>query len=191
MMQLHRVGLSLAALALTASGALAQQEAPRKPVTPTTIKTVGGWDVRCYPVQSLAPCEMWEAVAFKGTTQLAASLSIVYIPARDSYAVQIVLPFGMDFSKGARLAAGDYTSEVLHFERCERIGCLVAMRDGNGAADALRGQAAVKVKVTWFHGKSMDITVPLKGYDEARSALVEAAKQKAAKPDASAAAPSP
>jgi len=156
--------------------------APQKPITPTTMKTVGGWDVRCYPVQSPAPCEMWEAVAFKGTQQLAASISIVYIPMRDGYAVQLVLPFGMDFGKGVKLNAGSYSSDVLHFERCERIGCLIAIRDGSAAVNAMRDQPNVKLHVTWFHGKTMDIAVPLKGFDEARGALVDFAKQKATAP---------
>ena len=190
------LGVCAAAGLMCASLAHAQSDgnAPRKPITPTTVKTVGGWDVRCYPVQTPAPCEMWEAVAFKGTQQLAASISIVYIPASDGYAVQLVLPLGIDFAKGIRLNAGSYTSEALHFERCERVGCIIAIREGNATVGALRNQPNVKLDITWFHGKAMNITVPLKGFDEARAALVDVAKQKAVTPktdDTAAPSPSP
>jgi len=80
-----------------------QQAAPRKPVTPTVMKTFGGWDVRCYPVSSPAPCDMWEAIAFKKGGQLAVSISIVYVPSQDSHLMQLIVPLGVDLASGAKV----------------------------------------------------------------------------------------
>jgi len=173
-----------AALVFAGSSALAQdqgqQQAPKKPITPTTMKTFSGWDVRCYPVQTPAPCDMWEAIAFKKGGQLAVSVSIVYVPSRDEHLLQFVVPLGIDLSKGAKLVTDSYTSEMWRYHHCDRIGCYVIVPQGNAIVDALKGQASMKVRVVQFHGKSFDLSVPLKGFDEAHASMVELAKQKAA-----------
>jgi len=184
--------LRAAAFLLLASGsaALAQNQAPqqRKPMSPTTMKTFSGWDVRCYPVQSPAPCDMWEAIAFKQGGQLAVSVSIVYVPSRDAHLLQFVVPLGIDLQKGAKGMVGGYTSDTWKFHHCDRIGCYIIVQDGDAIVNAMRGADQLKVQVTQFHGKSADLTVPLKGFGEAHAALVEFAKQKAT---SGAAAPAP
>lgn len=191
-MKLVRSAACALALAFVGSSALAQdqqQQAPRKPITPTTVKTFSGWDVRCYPVQTPAPCDMWEAIAFKKGGQLAVSVSVVYIPSRDAHMLQFVVPLGTDLAQGAKLITDSYTSETWHFHHCDRIGCYIIVQDGNQVVDALKGRDNVKVHVTQFRGKGIDLTVPLKGFDEAHAALVEVAKQKATTPKQPAAVP--
>lgn len=189
MMSMNRL-LSIgfaAALAVTGSAALAQDDsappaqsqAQRKPITPTTMKTFSGWDVRCYPVQTPAPCDMWEAIAFKKGGALAVSVSIVFVPSRNEHLLQFVVPLGIDLPKGAKLVAGGYTSEMWRYHHCDRIGCYVIVPQGNAIVDALKGQPDMKVRVVQFHGKSFDLNVPLKGFDEAHDAMVELARQKA------------
>jgi invasion protein IalB len=176
-----------AALAIAAFGSAAmaqddsapQSQAQRKPITPTTMKTFSGWDVRCYPVQTPAPCDMWEAIAFKKGGQLAVSVSIVYVPSRDEHLLQFVVPLGIDLGKGAKLVTASYTSEMWRYHHCDRIGCYVIVPQGNAIVDALKGQPSMKVRVVQFHGKSFDLNVPLKGFDEAHSSMVELARQKA------------
>jgi invasion protein IalB len=158
----------------------AQQQAPRKPQGPSIMKTFGGWDVRCYPVSSPAPCDVWEAIAFKKSNQLAASVSVVYVPSRDEYLMQFIVPLGVDLPKGVKLIAGNFTSPVLPFHHCDRIGCFVGVAGGNDIVNALKGQDTMKVHIEFFRGKAVDIGVPLKGFLEARNEMVELAKQKAA-----------
>jgi invasion protein IalB len=184
--------LTVAALAATPvlaqdapSGDQAQQQqqaAPRKPITPTVMKTFGGWDVRCYPVSSPAPCDMWEAIAFKKGGQLAVSISIVYVPSQDTHLLQLIVPLGVDLATGAKVATDTYTSEAMKYHHCDRIGCYIVVPQGNPVVEALNNQDAMKVRVTQFRGKSIDLNVPLKGFGEAHSAMVELAKQKASNP---------
>lgn len=156
-----------------------QQAAPRKPVTPTVMKTFGGWDVRCYPVSSPAPCDMWEAIAFKKGGQLAVSISIVYVPSQDAHLMQLIVPLGVDFASGSKVLAGSFTSETIKYHHCDRVGCYLVVPQGNPIVEALNGQDSMKVRVTQFRGKSIDMNVPLKGFGEAHTAMVEFAKQKA------------
>jgi invasion protein IalB len=181
-MKLLRSAACALALAVIGSSALAQdqqQQAPRKPIQPTTMKTFSGWDVRCYPVQTPAPCDMWEAIAFKKGGQLAVSVSVVYIPSRDAHLMQFVVPLGIDLAQGAKLMTDSYTSDVWHFHHCDHIGCYIIVPDANPVVEALRGRQDMKVHVTQFRGKAVDLSVPLKGFDEAHTALIELAKQKA------------
>ena len=156
-----------------APAAQAQQPAPKKPVGPTIMKTFGGWDVRCYPVASPAPCDIWEAIAFKKSNQLAASVSVVYVPSRNEYLMQFVVPLGVDLAKGTKLIAGNFTSPSLPFHHCDRIGCFVGVAGGNAIVDALKNQSTMKIQVTFFRGKSIDIGVPLKGFSDARAEMAE------------------
>jgi invasion protein IalB len=139
----------------------AQPQAPKKPVGPTIMKTFGGWDVRCYPVSSPAPCDIWEAIAFKKSNRLAASVSVVYVPSRDDYLMQFIVPLEVDLAKGAKVVAGNFTSPALPFHHCDRIGCFVGAAGGKAIVDALKDQSTMKLRVTFFRGKSIDIGVPM------------------------------
>ncbi len=185
----HHFAAALAVSVLTATPVLAQdapsgdqsqqQAAPRKPITPTVMKTFGGWDVRCYPVSSPAPCDMWEAIAFKRGGQLAVSISIVYVPSQDTHLLQLIVPLGVDLAAGSKVATDTYTSDAMKYHHCDRIGCYIVVQQGNPVVEALNNQNAMKVRVTQFRGKSIDLNVPLKGFGEAHAAMVEFAKQKA------------
>jgi invasion protein IalB len=156
-----------------------QQAAPRKPITPTVMKTFGGWDVRCYPVSSPAPCDMWEAIAFKKGGQLAVSLSIVYVPSQDTHLLQLIVPLGVDLAAGGKVVTDTYTSDAFKYHHCDRIGCYMVVPQGNPVVEAFNNQDSMKVRVTQFRGKTIDLNVPLKGFGEAHAAMVELAKQKA------------
>jgi invasion protein IalB len=195
----RRLSVGLAVFALAAAPVLAQdapdqaqqqqQAAPRKPVAPTVMKTFGGWDVRCYPVSSPAPCDMWEAIAFKKGGQLAVSISIVYVPSQDNHLLQLIVPLGVDLAARAKVVTDTYTSDAMPYHHCDRIGCYVVVAQGNTVVEALKDQAAMKVRVSQFRGKSIDLAVPLKGFAEAHNAMVELAKQKAANPPAASGSP--
>jgi len=187
---------SLAALltvfVLSATPALAQddaqaapaqeQPAAKKPMTPSVMKSFSGWDVRCYPVSTPAPCDVWEAIGFKKSNRLAASVSIVYIPSRDEYLMQLIVPLGLDLAKGLKIVSGSFSSPVLPFHHCDRIGCFVGVAGSNAIINALKNQSTMKLHVEFYRGKSMDIGVPLKGFQDARAEMVTLAKQKATTP---------
>lgn len=180
--------LLAAAFALGATSALAQaQNAPPKP---DVSKQVGGWLVRCYPVQSPSPCDMFELLAQKKTGNRVMSLSFAYAPKADKYVAQIAVPLGVDLKKGLVIKAGEYASPVMQFRRCDRGGCYVEGLTDSGIVDALsqNGDAA-KATISSVEGRSVDISFDLKGFADARSQMVELAKQKATTPPPQAEAP--
>jgi len=192
MKSMRRFAAALAAVALTVTPVLAQdapQQQPAKRQGPQILKTYGGWDVRCFPVSTPAPCDVWEAIAFKQGGQLAVSVSVVYVPSQDRHLMQLIVPLGVDFAKGAKLIAGTFTSEMLPFHHCDRVGCYFGVANANAVVDAMRAQSSLKVRVSQFKGKSIDLNVPVKGFDEAHAMMVEQAKQKAGKPAAAPEAP--
>lgn len=169
-----------AALSLGLAPASAQQDGQqaRKPQGPTTMKSFNGWDVRCFQASSPIPCDVWEATAFKNTGVVAVSVSIAYMPSRDMNLLQFVVPLEADLQKGARIVAGSYTSPVLRFHHCERVGCYIIVEDGNAMVDAMKHQSQMKIRLTKYHGQTADLDVPLKGFGEAHAAMVEYARQK-------------
>lgn len=191
----RRTLIAVAALsALAVAPALAQsssgEQQAQKPVTPVVIKTFGGWDVRCYPVTVPAPCDAWEAIAFKKSKRLAVSVSVVYVPSQNQYLMQFIVPLDVDLQKGAKIMAGKFTSPVMSFHHCDRIGCFFGVGQAGPLVDAFKSEKLMKIHLTFYRSKSVDLSVPLKGFDEARAAMVELAKQKAGTPQkAPAAAP--
>jgi invasion protein IalB len=159
-----------------------QQQQAKKPITPVVMKTFGGWDVRCYPVTVPAPCDAWEAIAFKKSNTLAVSVSVVYVPSQDQYLMQFIVPLDVDLAKGASIVAGSFKSPALPYHHCDRIGCFFGVSQAAPIVNAFKSQKSMKVHISLFRSKSVDIAVPLKGFDEARSAMVELAKQKAGNP---------
>src|SRR5258706_16093856 len=99
-------------------------------------QNVGDWVVRCVltSVKSPAPCEGLQSTVNKDTQQRISSLSIAYVPSRETYAVQIVVPTGVALAKGLTLAP---TLSAVKFTRCERDGCYVDMLIDNAAITSL------------------------------------------------------
>ena len=81
-------GLTLTALLAGSAAAQAPAPAgapPPAPVQPE-IKTIGDWAVRCYPVQSQSPCDMFQQQNEKDSQQRILALSMAYIPHLDRHA---------------------------------------------------------------------------------------------------------
>lgn len=180
------------AAALAATPALAQDQAQKKPQGPTVMKTFSGWDVRCFSTTSPAPCDVWEATAYKNTGQFAVSVSVAYVPSQDQYFMQLVVPLGMDLQKGAKVVSGSYQSETLKYHHCDRLGCYLVVPQASPIVSTMRGAQKVAVRVSAYRGKTGELDIPIKGFSEALSSMVEYARQKTSGGSSSAApAPAP
>src|ERR1700760_1567597 len=74
-------------LTLVAGAALAQAPATEAPGRPD-VKTVGDWTVRCFPIQSPSPCDIFQEQDYQKTGQRVLSVSIAYVPSMDKHAIQ-------------------------------------------------------------------------------------------------------
>ena len=170
--------LLAAAFALGATQAFAQAQNMPKP---DVNKQVGDWLVRCYPVQSPSPCDIFELLAQKKTGNRVMSVSFAYAPKAGKYVAQVAVPLGVELKKGLVIKAGEYASPLMQFRRCDRGGCYVEGLTDSGLVDALAQNGdAGKATIFSTEGRSVDISFSLRGFGDARSEMVELAKQRAA-----------
>jgi invasion protein IalB len=173
------------ALALLSVGAAAQTPpAPGgrpAPVTPSETKQFGDWLVRCYPVSTPSPCDMFQLLANKQSQSRILSISIAYVPSSDKHVIQVAVPLGVSLAKGLLVTSDTYTSPLLHYRRCDRGGCYIEMLMQNDVVNALGGGTTAKVTVYGAGGKGFDIPFSLKGFADAHGAMTDLARKKTGK----------
>jgi|SRR5579871_1820210 len=173
------------ALGVLAAGAVSADPAPNAPLQPSETKSFADWTVRCYPVASPSPCDMYELLANKQSNQRVMSLSIAYMPAGDKHVIQIAVPLGILIPAGLVIESDTYTSPALSYRRCDRAGCYVEMIFDNAAVSSLGSASGpAKIKIVADGGKVFEIPFSLKGYSDAHGAMVDLARKKTAKPAA-------
>jgi invasion protein IalB len=178
-------------LVLTAGAALAQAgaDAAATPGAPE-VNRVADWTVRCFPVQSPSPCDIFqEQDAQNGQRVL--SLSMAFVPSMNRHAIQISVPLDIAIPKGLVIQTDTYKSPVLKYRRCDRGGCYVEMAIENGLVEALaRSGDKGMVKISADNGKAYSLNFSLKGFSAAHDDMVAKARTKA-KPVQQAAAAAP
>ena len=98
-----------------AFGLFAASVAFAAPIQPSETKTFGDWMVRCYPVASPSPCDMYELLANKQNNQRVMSLSIAYLPSGDKHVIQVAVPLGVLIPKGLVIESVTFTSPLLNY----------------------------------------------------------------------------
>jgi invasion protein IalB len=204
MMFLRSSLAGIATLAVLSLGAASAQPAPAAapaasaPLQPSETKSFGDWTVRCYPIASPSPCDMFELLANKQNNQRVMSLSIAYLPSGDKHVIQVAVPLGILIPKGLVIESDTFTSQLLHYRRCDRGGCYVEMLFDNGSINALASASGpARIKIVADNGKVFEIPFSLKGYADAHGAMVDLARKKTAErpppatPAPPAAAPTP
>jgi invasion protein IalB len=176
--------LLAAVLAMATTAALAQQQQQAQ-LKPDVTQQHGDWLVRCYPVASPSPCDMFELLAQKKSGNRVMSVSFAFAPKANRYVVQIAVPLGVELGKGLTLKAGDYASPVLNFRRCDRGGCYIEGVTDASILDALgQNGGQGKASIVSTEGKTLDINFSLNGFSEARAEMTDLARQKAKEPAA-------
>lgn len=183
-------------LALACGAALAQdagQQAPQQPPKPPETKTIGDWIVRCFPIQSPSPCDMFQELVDQRSRQRVLSISIAYVPSLNRHGMQITVPLEVAIQKGLTIVSDSYTSPTFRFRYCDRSGCFVQAPVDNAVMEAL-GKSGPEGKIRVFadSGKEFDLKFSLKGFAGAHDDMVEQSKAKATKaPAQPTAAPAP
>jgi invasion protein IalB len=171
-------------LAFSVAGAAAAfaQDAPAAPPPKPDVKTVEDWQVRCYPVQAVAPCDMLQEQGDRQSGRKSLSLSISYIPSMDRHAIIVSVPLDVSLAKGVVLQTDSYTSPTLKYRMCTRDGCFVqAPVDNDLVASVAKSTGEGRVIVVGDDGKTYPIKFSLKGFAQAHDDMVAQAKAKATK----------
>lgn len=163
------------ALGLFGGAAIAQPAQP-------DVKHIGDFVVRCFPVKSVAPCDMYEDRANRETGQRVLTFSLAYMPSGNRYILQISVPLGVAIEKGVVVAGGSYTSQPLQFRRCDQAGCYVEVEVNKDLLDNFaRLGKDVKIRV-YPDGapKPVDLPLSFDGFSAAHDDMVASNKAKAA-----------
>jgi invasion protein IalB len=196
MKTVHSLFGAFAGVMLASGVAMAQDAAPQ-PGAPAQqprpdVKTVGDWFVRCFPVQSPSPCDVYQELDDPRTRQRVLSISLAYIPSMDRHVVQITVPLEISVPKGAVIQTDSFTSPALPYRMCTREGCFVQMPLDNATVEAMsKSGPDAKVKIVADNGKTYDLKFSLKGFSGAHDQMVSDAKAKAKAAPAAPAAPPP
>ena len=165
---------------LFASGAVFAQQAPDASNTRPDVKTVQDWFVRCFPIQSPSPCDMFQELDSQTTKQRVLSLSLAYVPSMDRHALQITVPLDISIPKGVTIKTDSYTSPVLKYRRCDRNGCYVETAVDNALVESLaKSGGEGKVNIAADNGKNYTLKFSLKGFSQAHDDMVAKARAKA------------
>ena len=100
------------ALGLLGSAAIAQPAQP-------DVKHIGDFVVRCFPVKSVAPCDMYEDRANRDTGQRVLTFSLAYMPSGNRYILQISVPLGVSIEKGVVVAVSSPALRLLGYSAAD------------------------------------------------------------------------
>ena len=183
-------GLALASgVAMAQAAAPAAAPAAANPKAPE-VKTIGDWVVRCFPIQSPSPCDIYQELDDQRARQRVLSFSIAYVPSLNRHGLQITVPLEVSIPRGLIIQTDSFTSPALKYRYCDRTGCFVQMPIDNATIEAMgKSGEAAKVRVFADNGKAYDIKFSLKGFAAAHDHLVDQAKAKAKPVQQPAAAP--
>jgi len=170
---------AIAGVLLAGGAALAQAPSPDAAGRPD-IKNVGDWVVRCFPIQSPSPCDMFQEEDSQASRQRVLAISVAYVPGVDRHALQISVPLDISIQKGLTLQTDSYTSPVLRYRRCDRNGCYVEMPVDSALVQGLsKSGPAAKVNIFADNGKGYALNFSLKGFTAAYDDMVAQARAKA------------
>jgi invasion protein IalB len=171
-----------------------QAQAPAAPAAAKPEqKQFDDWQVRCFPVQSPSPCDMFQELLNQQRNQRILSMSIAYVPSLDRYALQVTVPLGVSIPKGLTIQTDSYTSPVLRYRRCDREGCYAETGVDKTLVEGIANSSPdgkAKVNIVVDNGKGYGLTFFLKGFAAAHDDMVSEARAKA-KPVSQSAAPAP
>ena len=186
-------GVLLTCTAAAAQDAAAPAPAPAAGVGRPEVKTIGDWMVRCFPVASPGPCDVYQELDDQRTRQRVLSFSIAFIPSLNRHGIQITVPLEVSLQKGLTIVTDSYTSPVMKFRYCDRTGCFVQMPMDNAAIESIsRSGPDAKVRIFADNGKAYDLRFSLKGFAAAHDSMAEQARAKGKAPaPAAPAAPPP
>ena len=175
----HFLFAACAGLLLSCGAAMAQQGDAGAPGRPE-VKPVGDWFVRCFPIQSPSPCDMFQELDNRETRQRILSLSLAYVPSLDRHALQVTVPLDIAIQKGVVIQTDSYTSPVLKYRRCDRNGCYVEQAVDNALVEGLaKSGPEAKVNIVADNGKAFSLKFSLKGFAAAHDDMIAQAKAKA------------
>jgi invasion protein IalB len=162
--------------------ASAQQAAP-------TTTRHGDFLVRCFPVQTGSPCDLYEELINRDTNQRVVTFSIAFLPATNRYVMVLGVPLGVALEKGVVIQTNTFTTPTMTFRRCDQGGCYVEAQVDKPLIDAFMGSSGeAKLRISAEgEDKPRELPLSFNGFTAAHNDMVAQNRAKAVKPGAEAA----
>jgi invasion protein IalB len=133
------------------------------------------WIVRCAVANDLVSCAAQQEQTSAQTKQRI--LGIEVDTAGGKSMGTLVMPFGLQLSKGVILKIGDkLTSQALPFQTCLPTGCVVPFEIGKEWEAAMRSGDTLAVTASGVNGQDARFAVSLKGFSSAIDRISELTK---------------
>src|SRR5262245_23809681 len=157
---------------------------PNPAVQQFSVNTpVGDWAVRCAQtnVKSPAPCDVIQLTVNQDSKARIMSFSLAYVPSRDTYAMQVIVPTGVALQRGMTVAAGDRAMQGIKYTRCERDGCYVEALVDAAAVTALSAPGVTPNVNVIGYGQTNQVTLPISsnGFADALNRMKGFARERA------------
>jgi len=172
------------AIAAPASAAPAAAQQPVVNPNMLVNELHGDWSVRCFNVESQAPCDILQIGTNAESQQRVSLTSIAYLPNSQSYAAQIIVPLGVALSRGLSLEAGAAPLVGLKFNRCEVDGCYVEIAFPQATIDALSTltENTLITVIAYGQGDTLELPFSITGFAEAIEHMRAEAEDRAVAP---------
>lgn len=166
-----------AGLCLLAGAAAAQQATPE-------TRQIGDFTMRCFPVKSVAPCDIFQERSNKDTGQRVVSFSLAFMPSGSRYILQVTVPLGISIEKGVVVTGGSYTSPSLPYRRCDTTACYVEVAVQRNLIDEFAKLGAAQIRVVPDGvAKPVDLPFSFNGFTAALDAMMAANRTRATSPE--------
>jgi invasion protein IalB len=180
-------GLSYNALAQAAAPAQGAGDAgtPPNPAAQqfSVNQPIGDWAVRCAQttVKSPAPCDVIQLTVNQDTKARIMSFSLAYLPSRDTYAMQVIVPTGVALQRFMTVAAGNQALQNVKYTRCERDGCYVEALVDAAAVNALSAAGVATTVNVIGYGQTNNVALPISsnGFADALNRMRTLARERA------------
>ena len=146
---------------------------------PTDVKSFEDWTVRCFPIKSLAQCDLFQATVDKATQRRIVSTSIAYVPSQNGYMGKIIIPLGVEVAGGITINVDKYKSAVLAITRCEDDGCYIEVPLDAVLIEKLTAGKTAGIAVTLTTGGHATLPLSLRGFSGALAEMKQLAVEKA------------
>jgi invasion protein IalB len=174
--QLSGLAMSAVALmwchaALSAAPILPKPAAAVPAVGPQPGQSFGDWGTRCFPVNSGAPCDMFQMLVDNRTKQRVMSVSIAYSPQRSQYLIQIAVPLEVALRQGVEIQTQIYRSGRLAYRRCTDACLVETTIDAASLAAIGRAPGTGSIIVADHVGRQISLRLSLNGFSNALAAM--------------------
>ncbi|WP_171180651.1 invasion associated locus B family protein [Ruegeria sp. HKCCD8929] len=137
----------------------------------TTSTRFENWTVNCAEAEGQRQCAMSQSLNLQNQPGLLLRMELQRGPEGGAAGV-VVVPFGLDITKGISLSIDGGPRWNLPMRTCQNFGCVIPITVGPAIVEEMKQSGTIQVSLyTLDGGKTLDVPVSLTGFTAAFDAL--------------------